>query len=109
MRLDHIGRFVDFLRTDIYKYYGRSPKDRRRTIGQLRENASKRPENKRGIVCDTLNRHLTFIGQIFLHAASRGAKALGDIDIAKLRASGSKKRGRDARPKLQLENLEAVF
>jgi integrase len=107
--LEHIARFVDFLRTGIYKHYGRSPKDEHRTIAQLREHALTQDAKKRGIVGDTINRHLTFIGQIFRHAASRGAKALGEIDVSKLRTSGPKKRARDARPKLQLEKLDTIF
>jgi hypothetical protein len=37
LRQAHAGKFVDFLLFEIYQNYGKSPKDERRTIAQLRE------------------------------------------------------------------------
>lgn len=37
LRQEHVGKFVDFLRFDIYKNYGKPQKDQARTIKQLRE------------------------------------------------------------------------
>ncbi len=106
---ENLARFVDFLRHDIYTHYGRSSRDKRRTIAELREIAAQKSQNKRGIERDTLNRHLGFLSQIFSHAAIRGASGLDKIDLSKLRVKGKSKRARDARPKLPLDKLKAVF
>ncbi len=106
---ENLASFVDFLRQDIYKHYGRSSRDERRTIAELRDIAAQKSENKRGIERDTLNRHLGFLSQVFGHAALRGAGALEKIDLSKLRIKGKSKRARNARPKLPLDNLKAVF
>jgi integrase len=109
VRQENLAGFVDFLRHDIYTHYGRSSRDKRRTIAELREVAAQKGQNKRGIERDTLNRHLGFLSQIFSHAAVRGAAALDEIDLSKLRVRGNSKRARDARPKLPLDRLKAVF
>ncbi len=106
---ENMARFVDFLRHDIYTNYGRSSRDKSRTIAELREVATEKGQDKRGIERDTLNRHLGFLGQIFAHAAVRGASALDKIDLSKLRVKGKNKRARNARPKLGLDKLKAVF
>jgi hypothetical protein len=79
LRQEHVGKFVDFLRFDIYKHYGKSVRDEHLTIGQLREKGRSVEQSKRGIGGDTLNRHLTFLGQIFDYAIARGWKSLEDI------------------------------
>ncbi|WP_454630743.1 hypothetical protein [Bradyrhizobium cenepequi] len=86
LRQHHMGKFVDFLRSDIYQNYGKSPKDEGRTIAELRAVARERPASKRGIAGDTLNRHLTFLAQIFRHAVARGVGTLADIDLIALRS-----------------------
>jgi hypothetical protein len=58
---------------------------------------------------DTLNRHLTFLGEMFRHAKARGAEALAGIDLADLRAKGKKGRARNERVKLPLEQAFAIF
>jgi hypothetical protein len=100
------ARFVDFLRHDIYAYYGRSSRNERRSISELREEAAKKSPQKRGIEGDTLNRHLGYLGQIFDHAAVRGANQLDKIDLSKLRVRGKSTRARDVRPKLPLDSFE---
>ncbi|WP_404543012.1 DUF6538 domain-containing protein [Bradyrhizobium sp. USDA 223] len=108
---EHVGKFVDFLRFDIYKNYGKSPKDERLTIEQLREKGRSVEKAKRGIEGDTLNRHLTFLGQDFDYAIARGVKSLEAIDVTKLRSKkrGKNKRARDERPKLPIERAAAIF
>ncbi|WP_454620457.1 DUF6538 domain-containing protein [Bradyrhizobium cenepequi] len=109
LRQSHIGKFVDFLRSEIYVHYGKSVRDEDLSIAELREKALTVNKNKRGIGGDTLNRHLTFLGQMFRHAIARGAEALAEIELAALRAKGKKKRARDARAKLPLDQAAAIF
>jgi integrase len=110
LRQTHLSDFVDFLRYDIYKYYGRSSKDETKTISRLREDALEKSENKRGIVGETINRHCTFIGQVFDFAMRRGAEIDEKIEISKLRSKKKKSvRARNARAKLRLEVFERVF
>jgi hypothetical protein len=105
----HVGKFADFLRLEVYQYYGKSPRDRHLTIDQMRTDALSRAKEKRGIGGATLNRHLTFLGQIFHHASSRGVEALSGINLVAVHAKGKKQRARDERPKLAIEKVEAVF
>jgi hypothetical protein len=79
LRQHHVGKFVDFLRSDIYKNYGKSAKDEGRSIAELRAIARAHHASERGIAGDTLNRHLTFLAQVFRHAVARGADALAQI------------------------------
>ena len=109
LRQGHVGKFVDFLRSEIYVHYGKSAKDKHKTIAQLREHALSRNKDLRGIKGETLNRHLTFLGQIFRHASARGAEALANIELLAFRSKGKKKRGRDERAKLPLEQAAAIF
>jgi hypothetical protein len=85
LRQEHVGKFVDFLRFDIYKHYGKSVRDEQLTIEQLREKGRSVEQAKRGIAGDTLKRHLTLLGQIFDYAIARGTKSLEGINLAKLR------------------------
>lgn len=111
LRQENLGKFVDFLRFEIYKDYGKSPKSEHRTIEQLREQGQSVEKAKRGIEGDTLNRHLTFLGQIFDYAIARGVKNLEAIDLTKLRSKNrsKNKRARDERAKLPLESARAIF
>jgi integrase len=109
VRQENMARFVDFLRHDIYTHYGRSSRDTYRTIAELREVAVEKGQNKCGIERDTLNRHLGFLGQIFSYASVRGASTLDKLDLSKLRIKGKTKRARNARPKLEIDKLKAVF
>lgn len=111
LRQEHVGKFVDFLRFDIYKHYGKSVRDESLTIEQLREKGRSVEKAKRGIGGETLNRHLTFLGQIRDHAIARGSKSLEGIDLTKLRAKsrGKNKRARDERTKLPIDRARAIF
>ncbi|MGJ5202889.1 DUF6538 domain-containing protein [Bradyrhizobium sp. HKCCYLR20261] len=111
LRQEHVGKFIDFLRFDIYKHYGKSVHDERLTIEQLREKGRSVVQAKRGIAGGTLNRHATFLRQIFDHAAARGVKSLESIDLTKLRAKtrSKNKRARDQRRKLPIDSARAIF
>ncbi|QOZ67286.1 DUF6538 domain-containing protein [Bradyrhizobium arachidis] len=106
-----VGKFADFLRLEIYKHYGKSVRDERLTIEELREKGRSVERSKRGIGGDTLNRHWTFIGQIFDYAIARGSKSLEAINLTKLRAKsrGKNKRARDERAKLPIDSAKAIF
>ncbi|QDM20934.1 hypothetical protein FIU28_07260 [Tardiphaga sp. vice154] len=108
----HVGAFVDFLRHDIYVHYGKSVRDERATIQELRDKGKSVAEEKRGIGADTLNRHLTFLDQIFGHGSARGIKSFDSINLKKLRGKAQKKdakRARNARAKLPIESARAIF
>ena len=109
LRQHHVGKFVDFLRSGIYKNYGKSGKDEGRSIAELRAIAQAHHESERGIAGDTINRHLTFLAQIFRHAVARGVDALAQIKLVDLRSKGKKKRARDERAKLPFEKAAAIF
>ncbi|MHC4042137.1 hypothetical protein [Bradyrhizobium sp. 23AC] len=109
LRQQHVGKFVDFLRSGIYKNYGKSAKDEGRSIAELRAVAMAHHSSERGIAGDTLNRHLTFLAQIFRHAVARGVCTLAEIDLVALRSKGKKKRARDERAKLPFERAAAIF
>ncbi|WP_210164549.1 hypothetical protein [Bradyrhizobium sp. Cp5.3] len=109
LRQHHVGKFVDFLRSDIYKNYGKSAKDEGRSISELRAITRERHVSERGIAGDTLNRHLTFLAQIFRHAVARGVDALAQIKLVDLRSKGKKKRARDERAKLPFEQAASIF
>jgi integrase len=112
LRQEHVGAFVDFLRHEIYKHYGKSVRDERATIAELRAKGQSVKKDQCGIGADTLNRHLTFLDQIFDYGTARGVKSLESINLTKLRAKGRKrdaKRARNARPKLPIESARAIF
>ncbi|KPF96146.1 hypothetical protein IP86_17085 [Rhodopseudomonas sp. AAP120] len=106
----HVGKFADFLRSEIYKHYGKSIRDSELTIAELRADGLSREKGLRGISADTLNRHFTFLRQIFDHAFAHGvADNLEKIDLVKLRGRSKKRRARDERAKLPLNQFEVVF
>lgn len=109
LRQQQLGKFVDFLRSGIYKNYGKSAKDEGRSIAQLRAIAQAHGESERGIAGDTINRHLTFLAQIFRHAIARGGDALAQIKLVDLRSKGKKKRAREERAKLPFEKVAAIL
>ena len=116
LRQAHVGKFVDLLFFEIYKHYGKSVRDEHLTIAELREKGreldkkKKEGESKCGLSSGTVNRHLTFLGQIFDYASARGLENLDKIDLSKLRTkSKQKKRGRDERLKLPIESALAIY
>jgi hypothetical protein len=117
LRQAHAGRFVNFLLFEIYQNYGKSPKDEHRTIAQLREiglshekEIKPGEKSKCGIAGPTVNRHLTFLGQIFDYASARGLENLDKINLSKLRTKSDKDtRDRDERLKLPIERAMVIF
>ena len=84
-----LGKFVNLLFFEIYKHYGKSVRDEHLTIAQLREKGrrldKKTKESEKsqcGLSSGTVNRHLTFLGQIFDHASARGLEDLNKIDLS---------------------------
>jgi integrase len=113
----HAGKFVDFLFFEIYQHYGKSVRDEHLTIAQLREKGreldkkSKQSEkSKCGLSSGTVNRHLTFLGQIFDYAGARGLENLDRIDLSKLRTKSDRDtRDRDERLKLPIDCAMAIY
>src|SRR5258708_4604292 len=95
----------------------KSPKDEHRTIAQLREiglshekEIKPGEKSKCGIAGPTVNRHLTFLGQIFDYASARGLENLDKINLSKLRTKSDKDtRDRDERLKLPIERAMVIF
>lgn len=98
LRQANVGKFVDLLFFEIYKHYGKSVRDEHLTIAELREKGRELDKNKKegekskcGLSSGTVNRHLTFLGQIFDYASARGLENLDKIDLSKLRAKSRQK------------------
>ena len=110
LRQSDLASFVTFLRTEIYKFYGKSPRDQTRTIVALREIAATKAETLRGLVGATLNRHLGHIAQLARHARAQGIRIDRDLDFGDLRAEKPKNtRNRDERKKMPLAVTQRVF
>jgi hypothetical protein len=120
IRQHHLSNFFDFLQNDIYKFYGRSPADKHRSIEELRADAlltrmkkhegvlTKIPK-ERGLDRVTRNKYLTFFGQFFQFGAARGIRLHSEINLALLRGKKKKVRARNARKKLDLEAFKPIF
>ena len=107
LRQHHLDAFEIILRI-LHKTYGKSPKDRRRTIADLRKDSEQRPSTERGLSGATRNRHLTFIGQLLRRAKSAGVAVDPQLDLTELRARKNK-RGRDDRPVPTWIQIETLF
>ncbi len=70
-----LAAFVNFLQDEIYKHYGKSPKDNARTIAELRIIALSKPAELRGLESGKLNRHLTFTDELFEFSETQGVRA----------------------------------
>src|SRR5258708_4948856 len=77
----------------------------------MRMVALSKPKEQRGLDTGTLNRHLTFIFQLFELAEAQGVDLDPKLRVAKLRsiASDEGTRDRDERLKLDLSRIEALF
>lgn len=110
VRQKDLASFNGFLETEIYKHHGKSKKDKKRSIAELRIIALSKPEKLRGLESGTLNRHLTFIDQLFDLAEAEGVELDPKLKVRKLRAiDGTETRERDERLKLSLEQIENLF
>ena len=110
LRQSHLAKFVNFLQFEIYKHYGKSAADVQRTIAELRAVAASKNQESRGIEAPTLNRHLTFLNQLFEHARAEGLELDPNVQTARLRGRTNKDdRARNARPTLKVEAATRVF
>lgn len=107
LRQSHFAELVDLLRS-VSPSYGKSPRDAERSTAELREIGAKLPANKRGIVGDTINRHLTFLGQLVTFLKAQGLAVDASIDLALLRAR-KRDRARNRRPSLSNDDVAAIF
>ncbi|KKN68972.1 hypothetical protein LCGC14_0445390 [marine sediment metagenome] len=103
----HLDAFDAFLRT-LFKSYGKSPKDRQRSVAALRLESARRPETERGLSGATRNRHLTFLGQLLRRGKSAGIVIDTQLDLTEFRARKAK-RGRDDRPVPTHAQIESFF
>jgi integrase len=105
-----LAALVSFLETEIYKHHGKSKNDKNRSISEMRIVALSKPEDLRGLEAGTLNRHLTFIDQLFDLAEAEGVDLDPKLKVTKLRAiDGADERERDERLKLPLSKIEDLF
>ncbi len=110
LRQAHLAKFVTFLRTEIYRHYGKSVRDQQRTIAELREIAKSKSEDSRGIGGSTLNRHMTALNQLFEFAPTQGVKFAESVSTAGLRARKTRNaRERNVRATLTTPAAEHVF
>jgi len=125
LRQSHLDKFVQFLSYEIYKHYGRSRKDRLRSIAELRKIARDKDANARALArekglkeCDkllgievpTLNRHLTALNQLIVMAPALGVALTTGLNVSSLRGKKSKnKRGRNARPTMAVNQSKLLF
>ncbi len=107
LRQSHFAELVDLLRS-VSPSYGKSPRDAERSTAELREIGAKLPANKRGIVGDTINRHLTFLGQLVTFLKAQGLAIDASIDLALLRAR-KRDRARNRRPSLSNDDVASIF
>lgn len=107
LRQRHFADLVGFLRA-ISPSYGKSPNDPARTTAELVAIGAKLAPGKRGISGATLNRHLTFLGQLMLHLKAQGLTIDPGINVTLLRAK-MKNRARNKRAALTHEDVGAIF
>ncbi|MEF2553130.1 DUF6538 domain-containing protein [Aurantimonas sp. A2-1-M11] len=107
IRQHHLDAFEGFLR-QLHKAYGKSPKDRTRTIAELRRESEQRPGSERGLSGATRNRHLTFLGQLLRRAKSAGIAIDPQLDLTEFRAR-KLGRGRNDRSVPLLDEIETFF
>jgi integrase len=94
---------------EVATSYGKSPKDETRSTRELRAIGAAKPPAERGIKAGTVNRHLTFLGQLFVYLTGQGFKLDRDIDVTLLRAKTCNARGRGKRARFSGDELSAIF
>ncbi len=95
LRQPHLNAFDGFLRV-LFKAYGKSPLDRKRSIRDLRRISEKKDVAEQGLAGGTRNRHFTFLGQLLRRARSAGVAIDRDLTFTEYRAKKAK-RGRNER------------
>ena len=110
LRQTHLARFINFLQFEIYKHYGKSAADHGRTISQLLKIAKTKKPEECGVEAPTLNRHLSFLKQLFVYAKGQGVEPPEPLETMPLRARQPEaERERNARPILKANAAERVF
>ncbi|NEU15072.1 tyrosine-type recombinase/integrase, partial [Methylobacterium sp. BTF04] len=107
LRQSHLADLVGLLRA-VSPSYGKSPNDQHRATAELRAIGAKLAPEKRGISGATLNRHLTFLGQLLAYLKAQGLPVDLSISVALLRAK-TKNRARNKRAALTNEDVGAIF
>ncbi|WP_369426474.1 DUF6538 domain-containing protein [Bradyrhizobium ottawaense] len=110
VRQKDLAALANFLETEIYKHHGKGKNDKDRSIAEMRIIALSKPEELRGLEPGTLNRHLTFIDQLFDLAEAEGVELDSKLKITKLRViNNTDERERDERLKLPLPKIKNLF
>lgn len=99
---------LDDLFGALAKSYGKSSKDDERSLIELRAIGAAKPAAERGLEAGTVNRHITFLGQVLTYIKSRGNQLDRDIDLSLLRRK-SKTRARNKRSILNKDDMGAIF
>lgn len=107
LRQTHCDAFDGFLRV-LFKSIGKSPKDKDRSIRELRRISEAKRPDERGLASGTRNRHLTFLGQALVRARKAGVVIDAGVSLNEFRAR-KKKRGRDQRPTPPSSALATFF
>lgn len=72
----HFAQLMGLL-AEVATSYGKSPKDEARSTRELRAIGAAKPPAERGVKAGTLNRHLTFLGQLLVYLKGQGFKRSG--------------------------------
>ncbi|TXM96331.1 tyrosine-type recombinase/integrase [Methylobacterium sp. WL103] len=107
LRQTHCDAFDGLLRA-LFKSVGKSPKDKHRSIRDLRRISEAKKPDERGLASGTRDRHLTFLGQALVRARKAGVAIDLSVSLTEFRAR-KKKRGRDQRPTPPSTALETFF
>lgn len=107
LRQTHCDAFDGFLRA-LFKSVGKSPKDKYRSIRELRRISEAKKLDERGLESGTRNRHLTFLGQALVRARKAGIAIDPGVSLTEFRAR-KKKRGRNQRTTPPSTALETFF
>ena len=104
----HFAELADLL-SEVATSYGKSAKDDQRSTAELRAIGASKPPPERGVKPETLNRHLTFLGQLLAYLKGQGFKLDRDIDLSLLRGKTRHTRGRAKRATFSGDELKAIF
>lgn len=107
LRQCDVAKYRDVL-LGLPKSYGKSSKDAQRSVAELLARGQALPEEKRGLIAPTINRHMTQLGNILKSAASYGLRTAEAIDLSGLRAKEGE-RDRDQRPPMTLDDIRAIL
>ncbi len=104
----HFAQLMGLL-AEVATSYGKSTKDDERSTRELRAIGAAKPPAECGIKAGTVNRHLTFLGQLLVYLRGQGFKLDRDIDVTLLRAKDRTVRGRSKRAVFSGDELSKIF